>query len=123
MKSRRKSLPKTRREFIGKLSKGSITGLILLFFGCADKATSPDNSNGGTTGGAQGVVGNNHGHSVTISQTQLDNGAAVTLTLSQGNGHTHMVSLTTDQVLRIKNEETVGVTSSTTSAHSHSVTF
>ncbi len=122
MKSLRKSSPETRREFIGKLSKGSIAGLILMFFGCGDKSTSPDNSNEGT-GGAQGVVGNNHGHSVSISQTQLDNGAAVTLTLSQGNGHTHAVSLTIDQVERVKNGETVGLTSSTTSAHSHSVTF
>ncbi len=112
-----------RREFLRHMA---VTGLVLpaiAIAGCdsgdggvvKEEATGLSNRSGSIT--------NNHGHTVVLTEAQLQAGAAVTLDLTQGGGHTHTVALSADQVQAIEGGDTVSVTSSVNSGHSHNVTF
>jgi hypothetical protein len=108
-----------RRTFIGAAAAALFAGVSLTLFGCGeDDATGPGD------GSVAGVIGENHGHSVSISKAQIDEGAGVTLDLTTGNGHTHQVILTTDQVALIKSGAGVhNAVTTTTNSHTHTVMF
>ena len=90
--------------------------------GCSDDAdpTAPGGGGNGTNY-ISGVIGSNHGHSVSITTAQIDAAGAVTLTLS--GPHTHSVALTAGQVGEIGAGTQVAATSSSDSGHMHPVTF
>ena len=96
-------------------------GVSVVLHGCSDDDDPVAPVLG--TGDVAGVVGSNHGHNVAITEALINAGGAVTLILSQGNGHTHSVALTAVQVGEIGQGNRVGATSSSDNGHSHPVTF
>ena len=96
-------------------------GVSVVLHGCSDDDDPVAPVLG--TGDVAGVVGNNHGHNVAITAAVINAGGAVTLILSQGNGHTHSVALSAVQVGEIGTGNQVTATSSNNDSHSHSVTF
>jgi hypothetical protein len=70
-----------------------------------------------------GSVSANHGHVVILRAAQLQADAAVMLTLSTGDGHTHSLALTADEVVQVAGGARVSKTSSSNDAHTHIVTF
>jgi hypothetical protein len=112
-----------RREFLKEVSYlGFVSGMIFLV-GCGGGGGNGDN--GGTPGQSDitGSISGNHGHTVVLTVSQLEAGAAVTLNLTIGDGHTHTVRLSADEVQNIASGGSVTNTSSTDSGHSHGVTF
>jgi hypothetical protein len=111
-----------RREFLKELSHlGFVSGMVFLG-GCG----GGDNGDSGSTPGVSdiaGTISDNHGHTVTLTASQLQAGEAVTLTMTTGNGHTHTVDLSAEDVQRIARACSVSVTSSIDSGHSHEVNF
>ena len=107
-----------RREFLQETGIAALlAGVSVTIGGCgSDDSVSPG------PGGVAGVIGGNHGHSVSLSASQLEGGVAVTLTMS-GGSHSHTVSLTDAQVASVADAGTVTVTSSSGSGHTHGVTF
>ncbi len=96
-------------------------GVSVVLHGCGDDDDPAAPVLG--TGDVAGVIGSNHGHNVTISAAVISAGGAVTLILSQGNGHTHSVALSAAQVGEIGQDNQVAATSSSDDGHSHPVTF
>jgi hypothetical protein len=96
-------------------------GVSVVLSGCSydDDPVAPNLN----PGDVAGQVGSNHGHNVTITGAQITAGNAVTLTLATGNGHTHTVALTGPHVTSIGAGGSVMATSSSTSGHTHLVTF
>lgn len=80
---------------------------------------------GGSTDGIAGSIGApsslNHGHSVRITQAQLDAGNGVTLTLT-GAAHLHTVTLLVQDVLDIAAGTQVSKLTSV-NVHTHTATF
>jgi hypothetical protein len=76
-----------------------------------------------TTGDKVGAISANHGHSAIITGAQLDAGGQLTLDITGTASHSHIVTLTADQIAAIKGGQTVTVTSTTGNGHSHEVTF
>jgi hypothetical protein len=115
-----------RREFLKELSYlGFVSGMVFLV-GCGDD--NGDNGDSGSTPGNSditGTISNNHGHTVTLTASQLQAGEDVTLTMTPGGDdeHTHTVYLTADDLDKIASACSVTVTSSTDSGHSHEVNF
>ena len=110
-----------RRDFLK--NAGAITtwlGVAVVMQGCSsdDDPTVPTTG----TGDIAGTISSNHGHAVVITSVQLEAGNAVTLGLS-GGGHGHSVSLSATQVSNIANSLQVLASSSNNSGHSHGVTF
>lgn len=114
-----------RRGFLKFAAGGLMVGTMVVLHGCS---SSSDDDGGATTPTAthvdkSGEVGTNHGHAVTLTAAQQDAGQAVTLTLSSGQGHTHTLDLTADEVAAIAAGTTTTKKCSWDMAHEHTVTF
>ena len=96
-------------------------GVSVVLHGCSDDDDPVAPTLG--TGDVAGVIGSNHGHSVSITAAAIDAGGAVTLMLSQGDGHSHSVALSAVQVGEIGSGNKVSATSSSSNGHTHPVTF
>lgn len=110
-----------RRRFLKRMSTLALAAPLLAAAGCGKEPTTTKGNAG--TYEVEITIGENHGHRVTITEQQLDKGEAVTLTLTEGGGHTHSVSLSAEQVRTIADGGTVSVESTSDSFHTHTVTF
>jgi hypothetical protein len=116
----------TRRDFL--LNSAAMPPLIAALFAapaivsCGDSSSSSKKSSSGDSGDIEGDISSNHGHSVVITKAEIDDGQAVTLTLTGGT-HTHTLDLTMDDVGNIGAGDTVTRESSVTNGHEHDVTF
>lgn len=111
----------SRREFNTEWVLAMLAGATITIAGCGDDDSPP----GGPTtssGDFSGSISANHGHSATVTAAQITSASAVTITLVGGT-HTHTAQLTAAQVQQIGARQQVVVTSSTTDAHTHTVTF
>ena len=88
-----------------------------LMISCGDDEDPP------TASGESGAISKNHGHTVSITQAQLDTPTELTLTLSVGQSHTHTLDLNLQQVQDIALGNIVQKSSSTNNTHFHLVTF
>jgi hypothetical protein len=70
-----------------------------------------------------GTVSNNHGHRATISAAQLGGGGSVQLDIRGDADHPHMVELSANDLQQIRSQQAVTRECSSTSAHTHMVTF
>ncbi len=111
-----------RRTFL----RGSLglPPLIAALFAATITVSCSDESND-SSGDVTGSIDANHGHTVTVTEAQLDAGLAATLTLTTGSGHTHTLDLTAQEVMDIAaGTEVVGISSTAgTVVHAHDVTF
>lgn len=74
-------------------------------------------------GGAGNItIGSNHGHTLTVSQADIKAGVDKTYDITGSSSHPHTVTLTAADFATLAAGQTVDKTSSTDSAHSHSVT-
>ena len=141
-----------RRKFIGAAATAIFAGITIQILGCDDeyatnldsrKATLDPNYSDANPSGPNpasnsalatvtadrtGVIGTNHpapqDHIAIVLGSQLDAGGAITLDIRGNNTtHTHTVALTAQDMTDIKNGVMVSKTSTTTSFHSHTVTF
>jgi hypothetical protein len=116
----------TRREFTLEAALALLAGVTITVSGCG--SDSPMAPGGGGGGGGNpndivGLIGTNHGHTVRITEEQLNAGAAVTLTLPIGDGHTHTVALTQADLTALNADQAVQKTSTLDATHTHTVTF
>ncbi len=111
----------TRKDFLKMSSIGFFAGLIYLNkVGCKGTPASPDIS-----GIAQKVFlsssTNGHTHTVIIYQSEIDNPPAggISRSVSLSDGHTHTFSMTQAELQSVKSGNTVEVSDSVVSNHSH----
>jgi hypothetical protein len=113
----------TRKEFLR-----SIVGIgagavgVAALAGCGDDGGSaidaaPNNCTVPTT-----QIEGNHGHAITVSMADVDAGVAKTYDISGNGGHAHNVTVSATQFTQIKNGQTLNITSTTGSGHTHMVT-
>ncbi|MBI2440928.1 MAG: hypothetical protein HYV35_06100 [Lentisphaerae bacterium] len=139
-----------RRDFLKKSAFAVLATSLTAFAGCESERTfpaeeaaatsAPTETNGlpvssnqvNTGSGAtqprtysdiSGGIAANHGHTVTITADQLEDGRAVRLTLTTGAGHTHTVALSDRQVEALADGGDETMESSVDAGHSHAVRF
>ncbi len=76
-----------------------------------------------STGNVEGVIGTNHGHTVTITSADLTAGNALSLDITGTSDHPHTVEITAAEVGQIAQGMRVQTTSSSDTGHTHTVTF
>lgn len=130
----------TRREFTAQSAIAILSGVVITMTGCGDdsnSSTSPTPTPNPTAapppapaptppaGAADvnGVVGNNHGHTVAITGAELTAGNALNLDITGSSNHPHTVSVTDAEVGQIASGARVQKTSTNNSGHTHTVTF
>jgi hypothetical protein len=112
----------TRKQFLGAMV-GAAGAAVLAACGGDDggggggddAATRSCTMNGTTVN-----IGANHDHVVTVPKEDVIAGTEQTYTLT-GGGHTHMITLTAAHFTMLQNNETVSVSSTSSGAHTHSV--
>jgi len=124
--------PLDRREFTLAAVLAMLSGVTITISGCGGGSspstptptpTPPTPTPTPAAGDKSATISANHGHTCVITGAQLTAGAAVTLELTVGNGHTHSVTLSTSEVMQIAGTTRVSKESTNDAGHSHNVTF
>jgi hypothetical protein len=111
-----------RREFTVEAAKALLGGAVIAISGCGGgSGTGPTSSTPPVTD-VEGLVAVNHGHSATITAAQLTAGGALQLDIRGTASHSHMVSLTADEVAAIRSRAVV-LKESGGNSHTHTITF
>jgi hypothetical protein len=130
-----------RRSFTVAMAYAMLGGAAITLTACGD--SGPTGSTGGTptpaptpttaataTDKAATAISANHGHSALITGAQLEAGGGLTLDIMGNAPHNHQVTLTGDEVVNIRNNQTVTKASTVSDGgstyggeHSHGVTF
>ena len=118
-----------RREFTVASAMAVLSGVAITVSSCGGSSSSGSNPAAPSTpppapGDAVGTVSVSagHTHSAVITAAQLTAGGELSLTIT-GAGHSHTVELTADDIAAIAAGTTVARGSSSTSGHTHTVTF
>lgn len=113
-----------RREFLGAAAAALFAGISITLLGCGDDKSTGDSAGAGDI---VGDIANNHGHKAVVTKAQIDAGGAVDLHIQNAASHDHTVSLSAEDMAKLKSGGMVTVESSTSSdasnPHTHSVMF
>ena len=120
-----------RRDFIKKCVWLPSVGFVMvsLVSSCSGKDDSSSDSksadaNGDTCTSIDGIsISGNHGHAVDLTDEQLAERMALTLTLSFNGTHSHTVDVSAAALDSLGNCQSVTITSSNSNGHTHTVTF
>lgn len=116
----------TRKEFLGTTFSGILGGiLVMMGFGCSSPTSPSDGGGDGTQDenekAFQSTTAEGHAHSVTIQRSEIENPPenGISRSTSVSGGHSHTFSMTQQQLQNVRAGETVRVTDSVVSGHSH----
>jgi hypothetical protein len=108
-----------RRAFTAQAALLMLGGATITLTGCGG-GSSPAASSPPLTD-KEGAISSNHGHAATVTAAQLTSGGGLELDIRGTSSHSHMLSLTPDDVAAIRSgamfEKTCGT------GHKHTVTF
>lgn len=93
----------------------------------SDDSPDPNNPGGGTVNclanGTIGSISANHGHTITVSKSDVDAGTAKVYAISGSAGHNHNVTVTASNFSTLKTNQNIQITSTSGDNHTHSVTI
>jgi len=114
----------TRKGFLGAAASGTV---LLLLQACGGGGGGDDDDDPpgglGSCSADGGAISGNHGHSLSIPAADLDSATALSYSIRGSANHDHTVTLSAAQLAMLKADQSITVTSSTDSAHDHSVTI
>jgi hypothetical protein len=113
-----------RRKFLTRVGSFALAGTtIAVMVACGDDG---DGGAGPGTGGPTGAINvniaANHGHAMSLNQSDLTAATTIALTLTGGT-HSHSFDLTAGEVDQLLASNAVTKVSGSTAAHTHSVTL
>jgi len=73
--------------------------------------------------GTASAIAANHGHSITVSKTDVENGAEKKYAIQGTSGHNHDITVSETDFTTLQNNQSITVTSTNNSGHNHSVTI
>jgi hypothetical protein len=115
-----------RRQFLGAAATALFAGVAVQILGC-DNSPTATTSPVALTGNIIAPDEANHPvpgqHIATITQAQLNSGAAMTLNIQGNADHNHTVSLTAQDMANVKAGGAYSQESTVGEGHTHTVTF
>ncbi|NKI27547.1 hypothetical protein HCG49_13335 [Arenibacter sp. 6A1] len=117
-----------RKTFIQKTVGVMLVGIpayTLLSCSSSDNGTDtppPTSQKNCLANGTVSSIGTNHGHSLTVSKTDVESGAQKTYSIQGSSGHDHQVTVTAANFSTLKNNNSISVNSTSGDGHTHSVT-
>jgi hypothetical protein len=112
----------TRRQFLGA------SAAAVAVAACGGDEKTPDASmqaRNCTTNGTNAAIAGNHGHTITVTASEVAAGVDKTYDITGDGGHTHMVTVTAANFATLQSNAngSVMVTSTSGAAHTHEVTI
>ena len=116
-----------RSKFIKQASAMMFVGLplISIMSSCESEVVPPAPFNPEKdclANGTNASIGSNHGHSLTVSKTDVANGVEKTYAIAGSAGHDHDVTVTAADFTTLQTNNSVQVSSTSGNGHTHSVT-
>lgn len=113
----------TRRQFLGT----SVAAVAVAACG-GDDVGSPDaaqQARNCATNGTNTTISGNHGHTITVTASDVSAGVDKTYDITGAGGHAHMVTVTAANFATLQSNAngSVMVTSTSGAAHTHTVTI
>lgn len=113
----------TRKEFLKTFFIGMVGGTATILGLKCSSPESPDQPNGDEEN-EQTFTSNTvdgHTHTVTLEKSEIENppDGGISKNTSYSGGHTHTFSMTQQQLMDVKNGQTVTVSDSVVSNHQH----
>ncbi|MCG2462856.1 hypothetical protein K8352_18985 [Flavobacteriaceae bacterium F89] len=71
--------------------------------------------------GTKSSIANNHGHTLTVSKSDVQGGIEKTYSIQGTSGHNHDVTLTANNFATLESNHSITVNSTTGDGHTHSV--
>ena len=87
----------------------------------APSTPPPTNPKDCLANGTTSSIGSNHGHSLTVSKTDVENGVEKTYNILGSASHSHDVTISAANFSSLKNASSIQVSSTSGSGHTHSV--
>ena len=122
-----------RKTFIQKtlgIMLLAIPSYALLNCSSSDDSDSDNNSGGNNNpadclanGATASSISSNHGHSLTVSNADVQTGVDKVFSIQGSSGHTHQVTVTSANFNTLQTNQQITVTSTNADGHSHSVTI
>jgi len=119
-----------RKSFIKKTASALL--LAVPAYTLISCSSSSDDSNSSPTNNTPDCLANgasasnitgNHGHSLTVSKSDVSAGTEKTYSIAGSAGHNHNVTVTMANFATLKNNLQITVNSTTGNGHNHSVTI
>lgn len=121
-----------RKSFLTKTSALFFAGLPLLsLWNCSDNSEDEmhmdemddeETTKSCVENGTSVSIGSNHGHTLSVSKSDVDAGSEKTYDIMGSSGHTHSVTVTSAHFASLKDNSSVNITSTSGNGHTHSVT-
>ena len=112
----------TRKEFLGSLAAG-----VAVLAGCGGDEGGSDTSiqRNCAQNGTSATIGGNHGHTITVTASDINAGQAKTYNIMGTADHDHMVTITAAQFATLQSNAngSVMVVSTNVGAHTHDITI
>jgi len=115
-----------RKSFIRKLMGSMLVSIpIYSILSCSDSEIDPipTPDKNCLMNGAVGSISSNHGHSLIVSNTDVDLGIAKQYNIQGSSSHNHMVTVTDSDFASLKINQQISITSTSGDGHIHSVTI
>ena len=117
-----------RLKFIKQVSSIMLIGLPLLAITSScdsnadDPAPAPFNPDKDClANGTNTSIGTNHGHSLTVSKTDVSNGVDKTYAIGGSAGHDHNVIISAANFTTLKNNNSIQLSSTSGDGHTHNI--
>ncbi|MEP1096965.1 MAG: hypothetical protein ABJG78_17740 [Cyclobacteriaceae bacterium] len=128
-----------RKEFIKRSAFAMAAGLpfAMIIQSCgSDDSADPEeeeeeekDDDGGSTGstanclenGTTVDIGSNHGHSLTVSKSDVESASTKTYSIQGGSGHNHQVTISSSNFQQLQQNKSITVNSNSGGGHTHSV--
>jgi hypothetical protein len=110
----------SRREFL-QVTTGLGAGWVLLI-GCGDDGGGSTGTDAGSCA-ASATIGSNHGHTINVSQADVDAAVDKTYDIAGTAGHNHTVTVTATGFRQVRDTGSFSVESSTDAGHEHLITI
>lgn len=117
-----------RKSFIKKATISMFAFVpFMSWIGCSsdDDNTPPPNGSGPDClgNGTNTLIGSNHGHSITVPKVDVENGSEKIYNIQGSSGHSHTVTVTAADFAALQSNQSVTISSTQDSGHTHSVSI
>ena len=116
-----------RNQFIRQAFTMALVGIpaVSLLESCSKEVEDPGPTTPDPTdclaNGTKTAITANHGHSILVSATDVENGVEKTYTIQGSSAHPHSVTITASLFETLKTSKEINVGSTSNSGHTHSI--
>jgi hypothetical protein len=115
----------TRKDFLKTAFGGALGALVFMGLNSCKSPESPETPDDSNQKIFTSTSNSGHTHRITLNRSEIENppAAGITRSTSSASGHTHTFSMSQAQLQSVNSGNSVNITDSASSGHSHQYTI